>query len=327
MTLAAAFWPRRFPQLPPATERLFEVEPGTKLLAHCHWQAVPQSCPTVVLVHGLEGSSSSKYMLGIAEKAFARGWNAIRVNQRNCGGSEQLTPTLYNSGLSADYAAIIRELSEQDGLPEIFVAGYSMGGNLVLKMTGEFCDHAPSALVAVAAVSPSFELAASADAFEQLQNLPYAWHFLLALKRRYRRKVRLFPQHFKLRDLGRVRTLRQFDDLVTAPHSGYRDSADYYFRASAARVVAQIRVPSLLLSAQDDPMIPFAPFQSPAIRDNPAITLEAPARGGHCGFINSSSGALRFWAECCVLDFFAKLSRVESRPATIPSRTDLQAND
>src|SRR5579863_3784647 len=137
-TLVCAFLPRSFPRLPRSTPREFETEPGTRIRGECHWQAVPRERPTVVLVHGLEGSSESGYMLGLAERAFAAGWNAVRLNQRNCGGTESLTPTLYNSGLSGDYRAVLNELIERDLLPEIFFAGYSMGGNLVLKMVGEF---------------------------------------------------------------------------------------------------------------------------------------------------------------------------------------------
>src|ERR1700690_2814271 len=133
-TLAHAFWPRRFPRLPQSVAREFETVPGTKIRGECHWQPVPQERPTLVLVHGLEGSSQSGYMLGLAERAFLAGWNAVRLNQRNCGGTESLTQTLYNSGLSGDYRAVLFELIEHDSLSEIFFAGYSMGGNLVLKM-------------------------------------------------------------------------------------------------------------------------------------------------------------------------------------------------
>src|SRR5437868_11979796 len=136
-TVAAAYWPRDFASLPPATNRLFEVEPGTRLLAKCHWQERRRGHGTLVLVHGLEGSSESPYMLGIAEKAFEAGFNVLRVNQRNCGGTEHLTPTLQNCGLSQDYRAILQELITCDALAELFFAGYSVGGNLVLKMAGE----------------------------------------------------------------------------------------------------------------------------------------------------------------------------------------------
>src|SRR6266481_2160276 len=158
-TLAATFLPRRFPRLPRSESREFEVEPGTRIRGQCHWQANAKERPTLLLVHGLEGSSESGYMLGLAERAFIFGWNAIRLNQRNCGGTESLTPTLYNSGLSGDYRAILAELVERDSLPEIFFAGYSMGGNLVLKMAGELAAGAPRQLRGIATVCPALELA------------------------------------------------------------------------------------------------------------------------------------------------------------------------
>ena len=129
MTLAANFWPRRLKRLPRPTERLIEVEPGSRILAKCHWQRDLRRHPTLVLVHGLEGSSESSYVVGSAELAFATGFNVLRLNQRNCGGTEYLTPTLYNSGLSGDYQAVLLELVEHDALREIFFSGFSMGGD------------------------------------------------------------------------------------------------------------------------------------------------------------------------------------------------------
>lgn len=309
MTLAAAFWPRSGARLVRLNERLFEVERGTRILAHCHWQREPRVAPTLVLVHGLEGSSASPYMLGTADLAFALGFNVLRLNQRNCGGTEHLTPTLYNSGLSGDYRAVLVELMERDALPEIFFAGFSMGGNLVLKMGGELGEQAPPQLRGVCAVAPALDLAACADALTRPENFLYAWNFVRSLKRHMRRKAQLFPGRYSLDGLGRVRTVREFDNVITAPYCGYRDADDYYHRASALRVVAQIRVPTLILTAQDDPVIPFAPFHHPALAANPHITLVAPRRGGHCGFISRAAGDERFWAEARVVEFCRGLAK------------------
>src|SRR6266852_6178484 len=195
-TLASTFWPRRFPRLPASTPREFETEPGTRILGECHWQQSRKECPTLVLVHGLEGSSRSGYMLGLAERAFASGWNAVRLNQRNCGGSERLTPTLYNSGLSGDYRAVLFELIEHDSLSRIFFVGYSMGGNLVMKMAGELAASAPRQLLGIAAVSPSIDLALCADAVALPGNFMYQRHFVGSLKDRMQRKANLFPGKF-----------------------------------------------------------------------------------------------------------------------------------
>lgn len=302
MTLGAVFWPRKFPRLNPSVPRLFEVEPGTQLQAHCHWQENRRAHPTLIVVHGLEGSSESKYMLGTAEKAWVAGFNAIRLNQRNCGGTEKLTPTLYHSGLSGDIRAVIHELIERDQLPEIFAAGYSMGGNLVLKMAGELGEDAAE-LRAIVGVAPALDLAACADALAEPQNFIYERHFVHGLRNHMRFKARLFPGRFPLDGLDAVRTVREFDDVITARFCGFKDADDYYARSSARRVAGQIRLPTLILTSQDDPFVPFAPFEDLPIRENRNITLVAPRHGGHCAFISQEDGDERFWAEARIAEF------------------------
>jgi uncharacterized protein len=311
MTLAGSLWPRRAKRLPPAEDRRFEVEPGTCLLAKCHWQPQRRECSTLVLVHGLEGSSESGYMRGLAEKAFVSGCNVLRVNQRTCGGSESLTPTLYGSCLSGDYAAILRELVEQDKLPALFFAGYSMGGNLVLAMAGRLGADAPPELRGVCGVCPTIELSACVEALDRPSNKLYQRHFVRGLVARLRRKARLFPAielagrpgEFSLDGLDRLRTVREFDGAVTAPHFGYRDAEDYYHQASACRVIQQIAVPTLIIAAQDDPVVPFKIFEGTEVRGNQNITVLAPEQGGHCAFISRTAGWERFWAEARVVEF------------------------
>jgi predicted alpha/beta-fold hydrolase len=303
MTLAGALLPRRAPVLPRAHDRLFEVEPGTRLLARCHWQPQPRQSPALALVHGLEGSSESGYMRGLAAAAFAAGFSVLRINQRNCGGTERLTPTLYNSGLSADFRAILFELIEKDALPRIFFAGYSMGGNLVFKMAGELGPSAPPQLRGVCAVCPTLDLAACVDAIARPENRLYEWHFVRDLKSRMRRKARLFPGQFELNGLGRVRTVREFDDAITAPCCGYASAVEYYQRASALRVIDRIAVPALVITSEDDPVVPFETFHSPQVVGNPHIQVMATEFGGHCAFISRSRGAERYWAEARIVEF------------------------
>jgi uncharacterized protein len=308
MTIAAAFWPRKYPHLPPAAPRLFEVEPGTRMRGDCHWQDDPRMHPTLVLLHGLEGSSESGYMLGCAEKASVAGFNVVRLNQRNCGGTEHLTPTLYHSGRSGDLRAVALELIEHDRLPEIFFAGYSMGGNLVLKMAGEFGDAAPKELHGIVAVAPCLDLAACADALNERRNVVYNGHFVRKLKVRMRRKARMFAGIYSLDGLGRVHSVREFDEIITARFCGFTGADDYYARSSAMHVLAAIRVPTLILTAQDDPFVPFSTFEREAIRENPKIRLVAPRHGGHCGFISEEGGEDRFWSEARVVEFCAAQS-------------------
>ncbi|MGA8233848.1 MAG: alpha/beta fold hydrolase [Candidatus Acidiferrales bacterium] len=310
MTVLAAYWPRDLSHLSRPTERLVEIEPGTRLLAKCHWQATPQRHPTIILVHGLEGSSESSYMLGTAEKAFAAGFNVVRMNQRNCGGTEHLTPTLDHSGLAGDYRTVLDELIAEDGLPEVFFIGYSIGGNLVLKMAGELGAQRPAELRGICAVSPCLDLALSANGCAEPRNFLYESYFLQSVKNRMHIKAKLFPERYCQGRMPRARTLREWHEAVTAPAWGYRDADDYYQQASALPVVEQIRVPTLILTAQDDPLIPIASFRRPEIAGNSFIKVVATERGGHCAFISCNGGDERFWAESRVVEFCLQLSQM-----------------
>ena len=304
MTLFTWGRPRHFPRLPPATPRYFDVADDARVLAHCHWQPEPRQHHTLVALHGLEGSSTAHYMLGLADKAFALGSNVIRLNQRNCGGTEHLSRRLYHSGLTADPAAVLQELIEVDRLPEVAVVGYSLGGNLALKLAGDYGEAAPTALHAVAAVSPTLDLERCVDALERRENALYQWNFVRNLKRRMRRKARAWPGRFDLNRLRRVRTVREFDEAYTAPHHGFRNASDYYYRASALRVVDRIRIPTLIVSAEDDPFVPPNQFDDPAIRSNARITVVLTPHGGHCGFVAASASEYDgYWAERVVVEF------------------------
>jgi uncharacterized protein len=303
MTIAAAFVPRRF-TLPKAEERLFQVDSFSRLLGQCHWQeGKRRDQPVIAIVHGLEGSADSNYVRGIAEKAFRRGFHVVRLNQRNCGGSERLTPTLYNSGMSGDYRVVFEELAKDDGFEQIFFVGYSMGGNLVIKMAGEYGEDVPRALRGVCAVCPALDLSRCADALERRDNYLYQRHFVTGLMARYARKVQLFPDRYTRNGFGPIRTVREFDDAITAPCFGYRDAEEYYEAAGAKKVIAQVRVPTLLITAEDDPFVPYVSFLAARVGQNPAIRFLAPAHGGHCAFISNTSGAERFWAEQRIVEF------------------------
>jgi uncharacterized protein len=313
MTIAANFWPRSAPMLSKSVSRLFEIEPGTQVRGECHWQQTPREHPTLVLLHGLEGSCDSNYMRGTAEKAWVAGFNVVRLNQRNCGGTEQLTSTLYHSGLSCDIHAVVLELTERDGLPEIFAAGFSMGGNLVLKMAGDMGASAPAELRAVIAVAPALDLASCADALAAPRNFIYEHHFVTRLKRHMRYKASLFPDLYELRGVSgfrRIGTVRDFDDVITARYCGFADASDYYARSSAGRVISEIRVPTLIITSKDDPFVPFEPFQNPVIQANPRITLIATEHGGHCAFISREDGGERFWAEARIVEYCKNQSRL-----------------
>ena len=309
MTLYSWGNPRYFPQLPRPVRRYFDVARGTRVVADCHWQAQPWPRPTLIALHGLNGSSEAHYMKGLAAKAFARGMNVLRLNQRNCGDTEPLTDSLFHSGLTADVAHIIDELTTVDGLTAIAVAGYSLGGNLALKLAGEYGTHAPAALLGVAAVSPIIEISQCTRALERPENWLYEWNFVRDLKRRMRRKNQCHPGLFDLSRLNAVKTVREFDETYTAPYFGFRGAEDYYHRASALRIVNRISVPALVITSEDDPFVPVAPFHDPQVTGNPHIDLRISRHGGHCGFVGVTTAADDgYWAENQIVTFVEGLS-------------------
>ncbi len=225
MTVFAWARRREFPGLPVPEARLFQVSADTQVLARCYWQPDRTARPTLIALHGLEGSSEVHYMRGLAAQAWHRGWNAVLLNQRNCGGTEDLTPGLYHSGLTEDPLAVIRELTERDGLGDFGVVGYSLGGNLATKLAGELGTDRTLPVRAVAAVCPTIDLEQCVRAIERRSNIAYQFNFVRNLRGRMRRKVALWPGSFDLTPLNRIWTIRRFDDVYTAPHHGFGDAA------------------------------------------------------------------------------------------------------
>ncbi len=304
MTIFAWGRTRPAPALPAVEARLFDVTADTRVSADCYWQPERADHPALIVLHGLEGSSVAHYMIGIAGKAFAAGFSVVLLNQRNCGGTEHLGPGLYHSGLTADPVHVLNELASRDGITRIAIAGYSLGGNLALKLAGDYGAEAPPAVRAVCAVSPIVEISRCVHALERPLNIIYQWNFVRNLRRRMRRKAELWPGAFPIDRLAGVRTVREFDDVFTAPHFGFRGAEDYYQRASAMRVVDRIRVPTLVISAQDDPFVPAGMFEEPALRGNPCITTIVTPHGGHCGFIAAPGGNDDgYWAESSIVRF------------------------
>ena len=311
MQTIASFLLRRRIHLPAAEERLVEVAAGIRVRCWCYWQAERRPALTVIVVHGLEGSTESQYMLGVARNGLAAGMNVVLMNQRNCGGMNHCAPTLYNSSLSADVAAVARHLLEQDRISKFALAGFSMGGNLVLKLAGEWGKNGPQEFRAVAAVCPAMDLAASADALHEPQNRLYEQYFLVQLRRRIREKDKYFPGKFDLSRLRRVSSLREFDDRVTAPYCGFAGADDYYARAAAANVVDRIAVPALIIHAANDPFIRLLPETRAKIAGNPNITYVETEDGGHCAFVGERNGDPADdgrWAEREVVEFVKRIA-------------------
>jgi uncharacterized protein len=326
-TLVANYLPRRL-ALPPPETHIIRVAPAggeaylsdspdsfararraahergdSHVICHCHWQENPSQCLTLLLVHGLEGSSDSHHVQGNAARAWAAGLNAIRMNMRNCGGGEDLSPTLYHSGLSGDVAAVLRTLQAEKQLERFALAGYSMGGNLVLKLVGELGAQAPGYIKAAVGVSPAMDLAASADALHDVANRVYEWKFLRGLRQRFRRKAELFPETYSTAGLEQIATLRQFDDRITARYSGFTGADDYYGTCSSSNWASQIGIPTLVLHALDDPFVRMLPATRAALVTNPHVKLIETAHGGHCAFLADPKEYDGYWAEKMLLGF------------------------
>jgi predicted alpha/beta-fold hydrolase len=232
---------------------------------------------------------------------------------------------LYHSGLTGDANHVIRELIDVDRSSRIVVAGYSLGGNLALKLAGDHGDAAPPELRAVCAVSPVMDLAECVRALERRQNTVYQWNFVRGLKGRMRRKAAAFPGRFPLDRLDAIRSVREFDEVYTAPHFGYRDASDYYFRASAMRVIDRVRIPTLIITAEDDPFVPPGPFYDPRVQENPHLQVVVTRYGGHCAFVTDNGGSDDdgYWAERQILRFAIANTRATAAPSAF-SQTPAQ---
>jgi uncharacterized protein len=310
-TLAAYMWPLRSGDRTGDEERLFQVESGSQVLARCRWQENRAEQPTVVMWHGMEGSTESAYMVSTADKAFRACFNVVRVNVRNCGGTEHLSPTLYHGGLTHDARVVIEELIKTDHLRRLFIAGFSLGGNMVLKLAGEYGDNPPAEVLGICAVSASVDLRASTTHMSLPRNWIYHQDFLRRVKNRLRRMKKLFPDLYDISALGDIRSIEEFDDHYVAPAFGFADARDYYAKASSLLLIERIRIPTLIIHAEDDPFIPFAPLRDVSVAANPYVLLIATERGGHVAFLSANAGEDRFWAENRLVEFCSFVAQVE----------------
>ncbi len=327
-TLAGNFLPRRL-TLPEPEQLLVEVEGPvggygpSRVLCHCHWQAreVRRQRLTLVLVHGLEGSSESKYIVGNTARALAAGLNVVRMNMRTCGGTDELSPTIYHSGRSGDVGRVVEAIVREQGIEAVALIGYSMGGNLVLRWAGEVSEpphHAsggrvggpggnpPAVLKAVVGVSPLMDLAASSAALHRIQNRMYERHFLRSMLARVRRRMVLFPAIYADAPVDRIHTMRGFDHEIVARYGGFRDADDYYYSVASSKYAGALRLPTLIVHALDDPFIRMLPETRGALIENPQVTFVETQHGGHCAFLAAAKADDGRWAERMLLEFLMR---------------------
>lgn len=311
-TLAGNFLPRRL-QLPAPEPLLVEVEAPvggygpSQVLCHCHWQPmeVRRRRLTVVLVHGLEGSSNSQYIVGNTARALAAGLNVVRMNMRSCGGTDHLSPTIYHSGRSTDVGRVLEAIIREQQLEAVALVGYSMGGNLVLRLAGELGTAAPPELKAVVGVSPLMDLTVSSAALHRPQNRIYEWHFLRSMVARVKRRMALYPRIYADAAIDRIRSMRDFDEHIVARYGGFRDADDYYDSVASSRYAGVLQVPTLILHSLDDPFIRMLPETREVLIANPHVHFIETQHGGHCAFLAPATASDRdgYWAEKTLLGF------------------------
>jgi len=299
----------------PVHERFYRTDPDAQVLVH---EQRPQGVVhgEILMVHGLEGSSNAGYIRSMSQLALEHGYAVHRTNMRSCGGTESLCKTMYHAGLTSDTLSLIRQIRAEHNRP-VYLIGYSLGGNVSLKLAGELGDEAAGLLDAVIAVSTPIDLAASVRKMSRRENWIYESRFVSRLKERIRRRAVSLPGVYDVSVLDKCKTVYEFDDKVTAPFFGFGSADNYYATQSSNQFLELIRIPTLLIQAKDDPLIPFEIFDHPAIHGNENITLIAVEHGGHLGFL--SHRAPRFWVDRVVLQWLDKIAKKVSSPlASIP---------
>ena len=305
LTIAGNYWrrgadERRFP----VEAKFYQTEPGVQVLVHSQAPAT-EPVAQLILVHGLEGSSSAGYARSLAQAALEAGCATHRFNMRSCGGTEHLSGrTLYHSGQTSDLLAVIQQLPRS---APVFLAGFSLGGNVVLKLAGELGDSAQGLIAGVMATSTPIDLAACVRQLDRPSNLIYARRFVTRLKERVRAKERITPGIFDLSGLDLVRNIYDFDHRFTAQAFGFGTADNYYATQSSNQFLDRIRVPTLVVQAKDDPLIPFAVYDHPAFSTNPNLRLLAVEHGGHLGFISKTKP--RFWLDQVLVNWILSRAR------------------
>lgn len=312
LTIAGNFWKRAIDeQRFPTREVLYDTEPGTQVLIHEN-RPPGEAVGEVFLHHGLEGSSRSGYMISMAQCLLEAGFAVHRINMRSCGGTEHLTNTLYHSGLTQDVRMILERFRDE-GRGPCFLVGFSLGGNVSLKLAGEMGEAARGLLAGVGAVSTPIDLHECVKRLAAVENRIYERRFMRGLRARYRRRHLSDPRRFPIDGLERTRTIFEFDDRFTAKAFGFGDAPNYYATQSALRFLKGIRVPVLMVQAEDDPLIPFSLFERPEVAENPWIRLVKVASGGHLGFIARDQP--RFWLDPLVRDWMLEVRNKGGLPA------------
>jgi predicted alpha/beta-fold hydrolase len=306
-TLLGYLFRRRLRWEASAEELLVEAGEDVRILARVSWQGgTRQHHPALVIVHGLGGCDAAGYAVATGHLAHARGWHVVRMNMRGAGDAESLCPRLYNAGLDGDLLAVLAAVAPQASA--LAVVGFSLGANLSLLALARGGDRLPDTVVGVAAVSPPLDLAACADALERPPNRLYQAYFVRNLKAAYRRRQRLRPDLYEAGRERGLRTIREYDDAITAPYGGYGSAEEYYRKSSAGPLLGAMTRPALVLAALDDPMVPADSVARWPLPASGLVQREMTPTGGHVGFVARTCAAGRFWAAERVMAFVADVA-------------------
>ncbi len=308
-------WPNRIQRDPAgpelargSTREVVESEDGDKLQLFWSCHEPDDDRPVLIVLHGLTGCADAENVLATAQKGFEAGFDVVRVDLRN-SQSDMPSTGVGHAGRSEDLRAVVRHVRERRPDADVTAIGFSLGGNIALKAAGEYGDDPPAELRAVATISVPIDLSDACRKIDgRRSNWIYRDYFLRRLGQRYRRARELHPHLFHYVDVDRIRGIREWDNAIVAPLGGFENAEDYYAKNSSLKVLHRIRLPALLVHAQDDPFIPIDPFLLPAVRDNDWLRVLAPRNGGHVGFYADSTTndePDRYWAENRALSFCA----------------------
>lgn len=279
----------------PAEDLVVDAGEDVRLLARITWHRGPREArPALVIVHGLGGCDAAGYAVATGRLAYERGWHVVRMNMRGAGDAESICPRLYNAGLDGDLLAVLAMLAPHTGA--LAVVGFSLGANLALLALARGGERLSPSVVGVAAVSPPLDLSACADALERPSNRLYQAYFVRNLKAAYRRRQRLRPDLYEAGRERGIRTIREYDERITAPYGGYGSAGEYYGRSSAGPHLAGLTRPALVLAAADDPMVPAESVERWPLPASGLVHREMTRTGGHVGFVAPTCAPARFWA-------------------------------
>jgi predicted alpha/beta-fold hydrolase len=300
-TILAHYWKRPDADAEfPVERRLFRTESDVQVLVLSQRPPAPAR-GEVVMVHGLEGSGDAGYMRSLATAALRVGYAAHRFHMRTCGGTHNLCNTLYHGGLTSDLREVLRQL-QAEGRAPAFLVGFSLGGNIVLKLAGELGESAPELISGVCAASTPLDLAACARRIGEPDNRIYEARFVRRMRDRLIATGRYQADEFR-----GLRTVVGLDDRFTAPSFGFGNAANYYRLQSSIGFLDRIRIPGLMIQAKDDTFIPFDIFNTPAVHHHPTVRLLTTECGGHLGFLGRQPH--RFWLDDTIMEWTIARSR------------------